>query len=152
MNLKGKTYLLYIVILRLWMGYYFLLQGVRKFLRDFPNSDWMVRQIGDLATMDIYSWYKSFLITIVAPHHILFGYLVTWGEIMVGLCLLLGIFTRFSSFIGLFMLLNFFFGLGMAKGGASLAQQQTFIIMLVVFIISDPGRTLGLDALLFKKR
>jgi thiosulfate dehydrogenase (quinone) large subunit len=152
MNLKGKTYLFFIVILRLWIGYYFLQQGTRKFLRGFPNSDWVGRQIGDLATIDIYSWYRSFLITIVDPHQVLFGYLITWGEIMVGLCLLLGIFTRFSSLVGLFLVLNFFFGPGMAKGGASLAQQQTFIITLVVFVLSDPGRTLGLDGFIFKKR
>ncbi len=152
MNLKGKTYLFYIVILRLWIGYYFLQQGTRKLLRDFPHSDWIGRQIGDLATIDIYSWYRSFLITIVNPHQVLFGYLITWGEIMVGLCLLLGIFTRYSSLIGLFIVLNFYFGPGMAKGGASLAQQQTFIVTLVVFILSNPGRTLGLDGFLFKKR
>jgi len=152
MNLKGKTYLFYIVILRLWIGYYFLQQGTRKLLRDFPHSDWIGRQIGDLATIDIYSWYRSFLITIVNPHHVLFGYLITWGEIMVGLCLLLGIFTRISSLIGLFIVLNFFFGPGMAKGGASFAQQQTFLVTLVVFILSNPGQTLGLDGFLFKRR
>jgi thiosulfate dehydrogenase [quinone] large subunit len=151
MNLKGKTYLFYIVILRLWIGYYFFQQGIRKFLRGFPNSDWIGRQIGDLATIDIYSWYRSFLITIVHPHQVLFGYLITWGEIMVGLCLLFGLFTRLSSLIGLFIVLNFFFGPGMAKGGASFAQQQTFIITLIVFILSNPGRTLGLDAFLSKK-
>ena len=152
MNLKGKTYLFYIVILRLWIGYYFLQQGTRKFLHGFANSDWIGRQIGDLATIDIYSWYRSFLITIVNHHQVLFGYLITWGEIMVGLCLLLGIFTRISSLIGLFIVLNFFFGPGMAKGGASFAQQQTFLVTLVVFILSNPGQTLGLDGFLFKRR
>lgn len=152
MNLKGKTYLFFIVILRVWIGYYFLQQGTRKFLHGFPNSDWIGRQIGNLATIDIYSWYRSFLITVVNPHHVLFGYLITWGEIMVGLCLLLGLFTRFSSLIGLFMVLNFYFGPGMAKGGATLAQQQTFIVTLVVFILSNPGQTLGLDRFLFKGR
>jgi hypothetical protein len=31
-----------------------------------------------------------------------------------------------------------------------LAQQQTFIVSLVIFILSNPGGTLGLDGLLFK--
>jgi hypothetical protein len=38
----------------------------------------------------------------------------------------------------------------MARGGAPLAQQQTFIVVLVVLILSNAGRTLGLDGLLFK--
>jgi hypothetical protein len=40
----------------------------------------------------------------------------------------------------------------MARGGATMAQQQTFIAAYVVFILSSPGRTLGLDGLLFGRR
>jgi uncharacterized membrane protein YphA (DoxX/SURF4 family) len=71
------------------------------------------------------------------------------GEIAVGACLLLGLFTRFSAAIGLFMLINYYLGPGMARGGASLAQQQTFIMLLAIFILANPGRTLGLDGLVF---
>jgi uncharacterized membrane protein YphA (DoxX/SURF4 family) len=74
------------------------------------------------------------------------------GEILVGLCLVLGLLTRLSSIVGIFMLLNYYFGPGMARGGASLAQQQTFIVVLVVLIISNAGTTLGLDGMLFKRR
>jgi len=151
MNLKAKTYLWYIVILRVYIGYYLLQQGTLKYLRSFPQSDWINRQIGDLNRIEIYAWYKSFLIDVVVPHRELFGYLVMLGEILIGLCLVLGLLTRLSSIVGVFMLLNYYFGIGMAKGGASLAQQQTFIVALVVFILSNPGRTLGLDGLLFKR-
>ncbi len=131
MNLKERTYLWYIAVLRIYVGYYMLQQGVRKFQRDFPKGDWIGRQIGDV------------------PHHELFGYLVMIGEIAVGACLLLGFCTRFAAIIGLFMLINYFFGPGMARGGATLAQQQTFIVAMVIFILANPGRTLGLDGLLF---
>ena len=77
---------------------------------------------------------------------------MTSGEILIGLCLVLGLLTRLSSIVGIFMLLNYYFGPGMARGGASLAQQQTFIVVLVVLVLSNAGRTLGLDGLLFKKR
>ena len=88
---------------------------------------------------------------IVVPHRELFGYLVMTGEILIGLCLVLGLLTRLSSIVGIFMLLNYYFGPGMARGGAPLAQQQTFIVVLVVLILSNAGRTLCLDGLLFKK-
>ena len=152
MNLKEKTYLWYVVILRLYIGYYLLQQGIRKYLRDFPHGNWTTRQIGDLDKIDIYSWYKTFLAGYVFPHSELFGYLVMSGEILVGLCLILGLLTRFSSIVGLFMLLNYYFGPGMARGGAVIAQQQTFIVALVVIFLSNAGRTLGLDGLLFKKK
>ena len=76
--------------------------------------------------------------------------LVTAGEICVGASLLLGCFTRAGAFVGLFLVLNYFFGIGMARGGAMLAQQQTFAVSLVIFILSNPGRVLGLDGLLFR--
>jgi uncharacterized membrane protein YphA (DoxX/SURF4 family) len=126
-----------------------LLQGVRKFQRDFPKGDWIGRQIGDLNTLELYPWYKKFLLDYVVPHHELFGYLVMVGEIAVGACLLLGLFTRWSALIGLFMMVNYYLGPGIARGGATLAQQQTFIVTLAIFALANPGRTLGLDGLLF---
>ena len=149
MNLRERTYLWYLAVLRIYVGYYMLFQGVRKFQRDFPKGDWIGRQIGDLNTLELYPWYKKFLLDYVVPHHELFGYLVMVGEIAVGACLLLGLFTRWSALIGLFMLVNYYLGPGTARGGATLAQQQTFIIALAIFALANPGRTLGLDGLLF---
>jgi len=148
MNLRERTYLFYLAILRIYIGYYMLIQGIRKFQRDFPKGDWVGRQIGDVGTLDLYPWYKKFLLDYVVPHPELFGYLVMIGEIAVGACLLLGFFTRVSAFIGLFMVLNYYLGPGMARGGSMIAQQQTFILALAIFVLANPGRTLGLDGLL----
>jgi NADH dehydrogenase len=152
MNLKERTYLWYVSILRIYIGYYLLLQGIRKFQRNFPQSDWIGRQIGDLRTLDLYPWYKTFLQTIVAPHSELFGQLVMAGEILAGGGLLLGLLTRLSAVAGLFLMINYYLGPGMARGGASLAQQQTFMVALIVILLANPGRTLGLDGLIFRGR
>jgi uncharacterized membrane protein YphA (DoxX/SURF4 family) len=151
MNLKERTYLWYIAILRIYIGYYLLFQGIRKFQRDFPRSDWIARQIGDLNTLDLYPWYKSFLQTIVVPHSELFGNLVMANEVVAGTGLLLGLLTRFNAIVGLFLLVNYYLGPGMARGGAPLAQQQTFIVALVIILLANPGRTLGLDGLIFRR-
>ena len=152
LNLSEKTYLWYVIPLRLWIGGYLLYQGIRKYLRDFPHDDWITKQIGDLSKVDLYPWYHSFLTNVVVPNKEIFGYLVMSGEILVGLCLVLGLLTRFSSIVGLFMLLNYYFGPGMARGGAVLGQQQTFIVALVVILLANPGRTVGVDGILFKKK
>ena len=149
MNLKERTYLWYIAVLRVYVGYYLLMEGVRKFQRDFPKGDWIGRQIGDVAALDLYPWYKKFLLDYVVPHHTTFGYLITAGEIAGVACLLLGLLTRFSALIGLFMLANYYLGPGMAHGGLVLAHQQIFIIVLAIFVLANPGRALGLDGLLF---
>lgn len=151
MNLRERTYLAYIAILRIYIGYYFLWQGWRKYQRNFPKTDWISRQIGDIPALDLYPWYKQFLLTYVVPHRELFGYLVMFGELAVGACLLLGLLTRYSSVIALFMIVNYLLGPGMARGGATLAHQQTFLVALVIFALARPGRTLGLDGLLFHR-
>ena len=149
MNLKERTYLWYIVVFRIYVGYYLCTQGYRKFSRGFPKSDWIERQL-DIANVNLFSWYKVFLQQYVAPHRELFGYLVTIGEITVGACLLIGLLTRVNAIVGLFMLINYYLGVGMARGGALVAQQQTFILLLVIFLLANPGRTLAVDALLFR--
>jgi uncharacterized membrane protein YphA (DoxX/SURF4 family) len=151
MNLSERTYLWHVVLMRLWIGYYMLQQGIRKYGRDFPHADWIGTQIGDLNKIEIFDWYRSFLVNVVAPNKELFGNLVMYGEIAVGACLILGLLARWSAVVGLFMLLNYFFGPGMARGGAPMAQQQTFIVAFVMFILSNPGRTLGLDGLVFRR-
>ena len=124
MNSKERTYLWYIVIVRLYVGYYLLQQGTLKYLRGFPQSDWISRSIGDLNKIEIFDWYRSFFINVVAPHRELFGYLVMSGEILIGLCLVLGLLTRFSSIMGIFVLLNYYFGPGMAKGAPPLHSSR----------------------------
>jgi thiosulfate dehydrogenase [quinone] large subunit len=151
MNLSERTYLWHVVPMRLWIGYYMLYQGLRKYGRDFPHTDWIGTQIGDLNKIEIYPWYKSFLMDVVIPNKELFGHLVVWGEILVGGCLILRLLTRWSSIVGLFMMVNYIFGPGMARGGAPLAQQETFAVAFLMFILSNPGRTLGLDALMFRR-
>jgi thiosulfate dehydrogenase (quinone) large subunit len=148
MNLRERTYLWYIALLRIYIGYYFLQQGIRKYQRDFPRGDWIGRQIGDIASLELYSWYKSFLMNYVVPHHELFGYLIMVGEILVGIGLLLGLLTRWSACVGIFMVTNYYLGEGMGRGGSVMAQQETFIVCLIVFLLANPGRALGLDGII----
>lgn len=152
MNLAEKTSLWHVVILRVWVGYYLLQQGIRKFLGDFPHRDWTGRQIGDLEKIDLFPWYESFLRNVVFPNRELFGYLVTYGEILIGLCLIVGLFTRLCAAVGAFQVGNYILGPGMARGGSSLGQGETFFIAMIVLFLSNAGLSLGVDGLLFKKR
>ncbi len=55
LNLSEKTCLGYVVILRVYIGSYLLYQGIRKYLRDFPHSGWIERQIGKLNEVELFS-------------------------------------------------------------------------------------------------
>lgn len=55
----------------------------------------------------VQGWYATFLQHVVLPNATVFSYVVTFGEICVGLGLILGVLTGIAAFFGLFMNLNF---------------------------------------------
>lgn len=56
---------------------------------------------------DVQGWYAWFLQNAVTPHAVFWSYLIVIGEILVGLALLVGIFTGIAAFFGAFMNFNF---------------------------------------------
>jgi len=55
----------------------------------------------------VQGWYASFLQSVVLPNAALFAYLVTFGEVLIGLGLIFGVLTAIAAFFGVFMNLNF---------------------------------------------
>jgi thiosulfate dehydrogenase [quinone] large subunit len=56
---------------------------------------------------DVQAWYAWFLQHAVLPHTAFWSYLVSWGETLVGVALILGIFTGTAAFFGSFMNINY---------------------------------------------
>lgn len=52
-------------------------------------------------------WYAAFLQHLVLPQAGVFAYIVTFGELLVGLGLLFGAFTGIAAFFGIFMSMNY---------------------------------------------
>ncbi len=73
-------------------------------------------------------WYASFLQSIVLPNAVLFSYLVTFGEILVGLALIFGALTGIAAFFGLFMNLNFLLT-GVVSVGPFIGVPALFLVL-----------------------
>lgn len=56
---------------------------------------------------DVQAWYAWFLQHLVQPYPVIWSYLITLGEILVGVALILGIFTGIAAFFGSFMNVNY---------------------------------------------
>ncbi len=56
---------------------------------------------------DVQGWYAWFLQNVVQPYPMAWSYLVVWGEILVGIALILGLFTGVAAFFGSFMNVNY---------------------------------------------
>jgi thiosulfate dehydrogenase [quinone] large subunit len=84
-------------------------------------------------------WYAWFLETLVMPNAALFSYLVTFGEILVGLALILGLFTGIAAFFGAFMNASFIFA------GTAGANPLMFILAILVIFAWRVAGYWGLD-------
>lgn len=58
---------------------------------------------------DVSVWYGSFLQAVVVHNAAVFSYLVAFGELAVGIGLILGLFTGIAAFFGAFMSMNYLF-------------------------------------------
>lgn len=55
----------------------------------------------------VQGWYASFLNDMVLPNAELWSYFVSWGEFLVGIALIIGLFTGIAAFFGSFMNMNY---------------------------------------------
>lgn len=87
------------------------------------------------------SYLAHFAIPMIMP----IAWIVTIGELIIGVALLLGVTTRINAAFGLFMLLNF------AAGGYYNETIPPLVIMSVLFMVLPTGQWLGLDRSLHRK-
>jgi uncharacterized membrane protein YphA (DoxX/SURF4 family) len=111
-----------LVLLRVYLGVVFLLAAWPKVREDF----------------------------IPLPNASVFAALVTWGELFVGITLVVGLVTRFSATLALVLTVNSM----LAKGAwfwSPSSHNAAFAVISLALLIGAAGRTFGLDALLARR-
>lgn len=107
------------LVIRLYVGYEWLIAGWEKFSN--PKGLWVGQAAGTAIKgfaagalkktsgdhPDVSGVYASFLQHVVLPNAALWSYMITFGEILVGLGLILGLFTGIAAFFGGFMNANY---------------------------------------------
>jgi thiosulfate dehydrogenase [quinone] large subunit len=81
---------------------------------------------------------------LVVPNIAVFGPAVYLMEALIGISLMLGIFTRLFALVGLLMALNLWIGLYSAPGEWPWTYGYLIVIQ-ALFVIDPPGRCLGLE-------
>jgi uncharacterized membrane protein YphA (DoxX/SURF4 family) len=108
------------------------------------------KRVAEFAAGNPIGWYKDFLEQTVLPHAALFATLQTWAEVAVGIGLVLGLVTRLTALVGLYLAANF----GLASQWMSFGQQGFHLLLvtsMVIFIGAGAGRAWGLDAVLLRR-
>ena len=149
-----------IAAVRIATGFIFLLFGEYKVAGTAFAHGGFQQYLQGYTESQAVSFYRPFLVHIIAPHAVFFGYLVGVLELLVAVSLLLGIWVRPFSIIGGLFLLNITLSSWWAPGhGAALwryfgASLDTIplIFLLLIFFATDAGRTWGLDGALSLRR
>lgn len=137
------------VVPRLWLGWRWLEAGMAK----VGNPAWTGAQAGAAITgfiqgalqrtagehPEVAGWYASFLKNVVLPNAPFWARLVAYGEVLVGLGLILGFLTGIAAFFGSFM--NFSFLLA----GTSGANPVMFAVATAIVLGWRVAGWIGLD-------
>ncbi len=132
------------LIARGYLGYEWLKEGLEK----LESPDWIGANSGteviEFATEaiqktsgehpEVLEWYARFLEYIVLPNAGIWGYLVVFGEILVGIALIIGLFVGTAALFGGFMNLNY-----LLSGSIAINP----VMLLLTFILILAWRTAG---------
>jgi uncharacterized membrane protein YphA (DoxX/SURF4 family) len=137
-----------LALVRIAFGGYFLAQGVSKIQGGWlASADPLLRFIGpSLERNTVEGFYRPFLENVVQPNGLLFSQLVVLGEVAVGLSLLLGLLTRVSCIVAVFLNLNYMLQKGLANNAGS--NDRMFIVCEIAFLLGAAGLVWGLDGYL----
>jgi len=142
-------------LVRLYVGWEWLMAGWEK----VTGTAWVDAQAGSAlqgflngalqkasgAHPSVSGWYVYFINNIALPHPVFFSYLVTYGEVAVGLGLILGAFTGIAAFFGVFMNFNYLFA------GTISVNPLLLLIQLFLILAWRNAGWLGLDRFLLPK-
>jgi len=140
MNFNKFTEKSAIAFLRLAMGWLFFYSGITKIM----SGDWSAE--GYLKSAEsftgIYHWFAS---PGILP---LINFLNEWGQLFIGISLLLGIFVRWSTIFGILMMLLYYFALPFPfPNPQSFIVDQHIIYALALGVLhyTKAGQFLGID-------
>jgi thiosulfate dehydrogenase [quinone] large subunit len=143
------------LIVRVYVGYEWMVAGWQK----VQSPAWVGENAGAATTgflkgalnktsgahPDVQGWYASFIENVALPNAEVLSYLVAYGELIVGIALILGIFTGIAAFFGSFMNLNFLLA------GTVSVNPILLILQLFLILAWRTAGWIGLDRYLLSK-
>lgn len=143
-----KTAWLWLIV-RVYVGWAWLMAGLDK----VGESAWTGENAGAAVEgfvgralekttgnhPDVQMWYAWFLENGVLPYADVYGYVIAYGEVAVGVALILGLFVGIAAFFGIFMNANFLLA------GTVSTNPVLFILSLGILMAWRVAGYIGLD-------
>ena len=142
-----------IAVVRMATSIFFLLFGQYKLLGPGFTHGGFQQYLQGFIESSAVGVYRPILTDLVLPHAVFFGYLVGVVEFLIGVSLLLGIWVRLASVVGILHMLSLTLATWWQPGhdvpvwryfGAEL-DHLPLLFLFVIFYVSDAGQVWGLD-------
>ncbi|MFC4736404.1 DoxX family membrane protein [Bacillus daqingensis] len=117
-----------LTFLRLYLGWAWLTAGWGKVVGGFDASGYLQGVVANADVAAQYPTYHAFIEHIALPNAGLFSFMVAWGELLVGLGLILGVFTTAAAFFGIVMNFAFLF--------AGTISTNPLLVLVTIFILA----------------
>ncbi len=117
-----------LTILRVYLGWQWLTAGWGKAFGEFDASGYLNGVLENETVIEYYPTYHAFIENVALPNSGLFSFLVAWGEVLVGLGLILGVLTTAAAFFGIVMNFAFMF--------AGTISSNPWMVLLTIFILA----------------
>lgn len=137
----------YLLVLRLFMG----IGWIRTCLEKLAEAGWWdgtavsIFLKGQMITGEVvFPFYQDLITNVFLPNALVLGFIIMFGEGLIGLSLLTGTFTNFGLLNGMLLNLNLI-------GAGATDPSAFYLIIQSVLFISNTGAILGVDMLLSKK-
>jgi len=144
------------VIPRIYVGAVFLAAGIGQLghAREWtePGRSWPTALHAQIAAWIPHSawYYRSFELQSVLPHTDLLAPAIGVAHVVIGLALLLGIWTRVAAVVAMALLLNYVAAEGYTVYGAG--DPSAYLALLLVVWLGRGGETWGLDVVVATRR
>ena len=137
----------YLLVLRVFMG----IGWIRTCLEKLAEAGWWdgtavsIFLKGQMITGEVvFPFYQELITNVFLPNALVLGFIIMFGEGLIGLSLLTGTFTNFGLLNGMLLNLNLI-------GAGATDPSAFYLIIQSVLFISNTGAILGVDMLLSKK-
>ncbi len=150
-----------VAVVRIATGVFFLFFAEYKLADSvFARTTFPDQWLKEFISQGAVSFYAGFLQKVVLPHHVFFGYGAGFLELFIGLSLVLGLWVRAASVVGVLHMINLTLATWWAPGrdvpkwryfGNELDHLPLLFLFLIFFSL-NAGRTWGLDGMLRRRK
>ncbi len=132
----------FVVLMRLTMGWIFVYSGLDKLINGFNAGGFLVNATkGPLSGAFQNLGESGGALNVINP-------MVVWGELLIGLALVLGVTTRWAAFWGATMMFLFYIAQFPPEHNPFMEYYLVYILVLGMLGALGAGRILGLDAVI----